>query len=532
MQSDTNWYRGKVLQVKNETCRVLNLEYGNVEILHKSCLRELDVQFSKVQSLITRAYFGIKSTETSESNLLSEIRASLTEGLLELNFEIVKKFKDGLMLEVFDAKSKENFFDKLVARKLAVRISENELEKILKEKSEILENFEEIIFSPDSTKPVENLIAEKEETIPKSQEEVKANSKIPGKITALTSPNDFYLFSVEDMENYKVMQDDIQILAPALPPLLDFECTTLCLAQQPFDNLWYRAKIIDSDETIITVVCVDNGKTFSIDNKIFLKVLPEQLQRKIFFGISSSLTLSIEYTCEENATQLMLQYVDTEIEFEVVLCTRDKTYVEVYVKETNIGDQLIEKDFAKRLEFFHSGSGFTSHINSLDDFYIQLEDDQLKLDAIGSILDRADGKFEKIVNPKVGDIVAAKFCDDECWYRAVIEEIESNGKFEVKFIDFGNLSETKEIGILDQSITELPRLSKHCRLSKPKNLINFSEAAEKKFQEISSNGATILQVNVVKPGDVTEVEIFCDGKNIIDILTPLCSIHNDHNDDF
>lgn len=522
------------MQFKGETCRLLNLEYGNVEILHKSCLRELDAQFSKVPSLITRAYFGIKATEKSESKLLSELQASLTEGLIELNFEVVKKFKDGLILEVIDAESKENFFDKLVARKLAVRINDNELERILKEKSEICEDFKEINLSPATTKLAESVTStEGEEPKQPQQEEVKPKSRISGKITALTSPNDFYLFSVEDVENFKIMQDDIQILAPALSPLLDFECSTLCLAQQPFDNLWYRAKIIDSDETIITVVCVDNGKTFSIDNKIFLKVLPEQLQRKIFFGISSSLALSIEHTCEESATQFMLPFVDTAIEFEIVLCTRDKTYVEVYVdEEKKIGDQLIEKELAKRLEFFHSGSAFTSHINSLDDFYIQLEDDQLKLDAIGSILDRANGKFEKITDPRVGDIVAAKFSDDECWYRAVIEEIGDNGKFDVKFIDFGNLSETKEIGVLDKSITELPRLSKHCRLSKPKNLINFSEAAEKKFQEISSNGATILQVNVVKPGEVTEVEVFCDGKNIIDILTPLCSIHNDNNDDF
>jgi hypothetical protein len=534
MQSaDTNWYRGKILQVKGETCRVLNLEYGSVEILHKSNMRQLDAKFSKIESLITRGYFGIKPTEISESNLLTEIRSSLTEGLIELNFEIVKKFKDGFLLEVIDAESKENFFDKLIGRKMAVRINENELEKILKEKIEIYEDFEEIIINVETTKLVESLTTTtEEETIPKSNEEVEVKSRIPGKITSLTSPNDFYLVSLEDMEHYKKMQDDIQILAPALAPLLDFECSTLCLAQQPFDNLWYRANIIDSDETIITVVCVDNGKTFSIDNKIFLKVLPEQLQRKIFFGISSSLPLSIEHTCEENATQFMLQYVDIEIEFEVVLCTRDKTYVEIYVNEESIGHQLIEKNFAKCLDYFLSGSGFTSHINSLDDFYIQLEEDQLKLDVISSIFDRADGKFEKVANPKVGDIVAAKFSDDEFWYRAVIEEIEDDGKrFDVKFIDYGNLSETKEIGILDESITQLPRLSKQCRLSKPKNLINFSEAAEKKFQEICSNGATVLQVNVVKPGKISEVEIFCDGKNIIDILLPLCSSLQKHNND-
>lgn len=529
---DSNWYRGEIKQIKGDTCRVFNLEYGNLEIVHRSNLRVLDQKFIKVGKLIERAFFAIKpNKDVRDSDLLKEMQSVFNDGLLELNFEVIKKFKDGSILEVIDSTSKENIFDKLVARKLAVKVGDDELEKIIQQTNyKKKEDFDEIILTPDSIVSV----PEKQDKVEEEIIEEEKSSRNFGKITAMTSPLDFYLVWSKDMINFNQIHTDIQILAPALAPLLDFECETLCLAQQPFDNFWYRAKIIDSDDnSIITVLCVDNGKTFSIDNKMSLKVLPEQLKRKTFFGISCSLPLLIKHSLEESATELLIPLADTEIEFEIVVCTPSKTYVEVFSKDENIAQQLIEKKLAKRYEIFQSGPCFTSHINSLNDFYIQLEEDQLTLDIIAKIMDRANGNFEKVKKPQVGQIVAAKFSDDDSWYRALIEEINDD-VYAVKFIDFGNVSETKEIGVLDETIVEIAQLSKRCRLLKPKNLINFSDAAENKFSEICANGATILQAKLIKPGDVTTVELFCDGKNIIDSLASLCNLHDhdDNNDDY
>lgn len=527
---DCNWYRGEIKKIKGDTCRVFNLEYGNLEIVHKTNLRVLDQKFLKVEKLIERAFFPIKpNKDFPESDLLKEMQSVFNEGVLELNFEIIKKFKDGSILEVIDSSSKENLFDKLVARKLAVRIGDDELDKIIKQTKCKEDDFDEIILTSVPNEPLSdrNEDETKEEV---GEEETDKKVRSHGKITAMTSPTDFCLVCSQGLISFNQIHTDIQILAPALPPLLDFKCETLCLAQQPYDNFWYRAKIIDSDDnSIITVMCVDVGKTFSIENKLSLKVLPEQLQRKTFLGISCSLPLSIEHALEEEATELLLTLVDTEIEFEVVLCTPDKTYVEIFSKNDNVGEQLIEKNLAKRFEIFQSGPCFTSHINSLNDFYIQLEEHQFKLDLIADIMDKAKGNFEKVKNPKVGQIVAAKFSDDDGWYRALIEEINAD-IFAVKFIDYGNLSETKDIGMLDETIIEMPQMSKRCRLLKPKNFINFSDAAEKKFAEICANGAIVLQVKVIKLGDVTTVELFCNGKNIIDSLASLCN--HDNIDDY
>lgn len=429
------------MQVKNETCMVRNMEYGNVEKTDKTKIFELVDKYAKEDRFLSEVYFTIKPTESDES-LLKEMQSLFKEGSEELKFEFITKFRNGHILEVLDLEN-QNFFDKLEAKKIAVRIDEKELSKLLDDQENVIEDLIEI--SPQAT-------VSETEVIPVIEiVENKRSNLIEGKITALTSPNDFYLTSLDSLSNFDKLQNDIQCFAPAMSPLLDFECGTLCLAQYPFDNLWYRAKIIDSDETIITVICIDNGKTFSIDNKISLKIHPEQLKHKSF-GMSCSLPVTIERKCEEDATTFMLQFVDLSVNFEIVLATQQKNYVEVSINAENISDFLVKKNLAKRIEIVQSGKGYTSHINSLSDFYIQLERDQLKLDLISKIFDRTNGKFDKVNDPKVNQIVAAKFNDDECWYRSRIESIDEDG-YMVKFIDYGNYSITKEIGVLEDSIT-------------------------------------------------------------------------------
>lgn len=522
-----------------------------MESVQRSNMRVLDERFKKYGRLVEKAYFNIKPCNCTDEQLLKEMLKLFNEGTKELKFEKVRSFRDGWIFDPIDPESGENLISVLVEKKkLAVRISDDELKQMLEKKVDVevkeekKETPKKIEKSPEK-QPEEEKPAT-EEIVSETDEEIiveppqpavistKPNDRITAKLTALTSPNEFYLSRVDMLPLFNQLHTDIQILACAMPPLIDFEYGTFCLAQGPFDNLWYRAKIIDSDESeqsiIVTVLCIDNGKTFSIDKKICLKNMPEQLQRKSFFGIPCSLAVKIERKCEDEATELLLKMVENDnVEYKVVLETPQLNYIELFYNDENITNMLVEKKLAHRIETFSSGTGYTSHINSISSFFVQLEVDQLKLDLISSIMERANGNFAKVPDPKVGQVVAAKFPDDDCWYRSRIEEIESNG-YIVAFIDYGNACLVKEIGVIDESVTELPAMSKACSLVKPKNIANFSEAAEKKFLEITANGATILHINVVKPGDVTEVELFCEGQNIIDSLTPLCKLEEDLNE--
>lgn len=49
-----------------------------------------------------------------------------------------------------------------------------------------------------------------------------------------------------------------------------------------------------------------------------------------------------------------------------------------------------------------------------------------------------DEVYEEVKQWKVNDKCVAQWVEDGCWYRSVIEKIESPDKVLVKFIDYGN----------------------------------------------------------------------------------------------
>lgn len=554
---DNNWYRSKIESIDGDKVKVFFCEYGNSEIVHSSKIRLLEEQFSKIDKLVVETFFAIKpASECDEKTVFNELTKRFENGGKEFGFEIMQPFASGWILEPIDNSKK--LFDELCEKKivqrinideLTIRINENEhkqnIKKIKKSPEKIMKSPEKIKKSPEKEKVIvkqstrESVIKldvqpmqqeppqlEQQTTV---EEKPSDPSHIPAKLMSLTSPTDFYMCRLDTLANFERLHNDIQIVSSSMPALLKFEEGTLCLAQQPFDHNWYRSKIVDCDEndSFVTVRCLDDGKTFSVD-KTSLRQMPPELENKQFFGISCSMPIRIERKREDEATKLLMSMIEDETEYTHVCSSRDKSknYIELFYKDENIADKLVSLNYAHRLDIVPAGKAFTSHINSLSDFYLQLADDQLKLDLISRFfeVDHADGKFEDVVNPEAGKIVTALFPEDGCWYRAKIESIEENG-FEVLFIDFGNTCRVQKIGAInEEAIAELPALSKRCCLAKPKGVNKFSELAEKQFSKICAKGETILEVRTVAPGVPAVVEVSYDGKDITEELLPLCKV--------
>ena len=187
--------------IKGDVCNLKNCEYGNMEQVHKSKMCPLTDEFASKEFYLSQAYFALKPLETEEK-LFKEMQEIFKDGGVEMKFEIVKKFKDGFILEVFDLIENENIFDELVAKNLAVRIKEDEL-------SEILDKRENSEAAHQNLEVKEEKLSEKS-----SKDQEKSSNLIRGKITALTSPNDFYLSSLDALESFKQLHIDIQCFAP------------------------------------------------------------------------------------------------------------------------------------------------------------------------------------------------------------------------------------------------------------------------------------------------------------------------------
>lgn len=554
--NDGNWYRSRIESISGDKIKVFHREYGNTETVSKSKIRVLDEKFAKMNDLAVTTYFAIKpASESDERTLFNEMMRLFEDGAKEFNFKMVQKLNNGWILEPIDQTSGKKVFDEFVRAKKAQRVSCNELQVLLE--ARVAEKLQEKPKepkkerkSPEKAKKVEKKPekvseVQPEVVVPKAEEETSKYdpSWIAIRMTAVTSPTDFYVSLVDEFQSFSQLHNDVQIIASGVAPLDEFEEGTLCLAQQPFDSCWYRAKIIDSDEAdvtehnvMITLRCLDDGKTFSVEDKKFLKIMPAALQRKKFFGISCSLPVKLERKCEEDVTDLMMSMMENVLHVTFLDDSPDDctSYVELFNESENVTDLLVSKKLAHRLEMIQSGKCYTSHINSATSFYLQFEIDQLKLDLISQYFEEANGKFEKC-RGKTGDIVAALFPDDQCWYRTRIESIESDG-YIVAFIDYGNTCLVKEIGeIIEPAIRELKAMSQHCTLKRPKDISCFSEAADKKFADICANGATILDVksSPVNPGEAAQVELFLDSRNISYDLFPLCDTSDnlDHGTD-
>ena len=64
--------------------------------------------------------------------------------------------------------------------------------------------------------------------------------------------------------------------------------------------------------------------------------------------------------------------------------------------------------------------------------------------------------------PKRGDIIAAKYTADNCWYRAKVTKIESKHNVELLFIDYGNseIVGTTALAVLPTACQGLPPQAK------------------------------------------------------------------------
>lgn len=519
---DSNWYRSRVEQIKGDIVEVTHCEYGNMESLHKSKLRALDDRFINLGELVVPAYFAIQPG--NEKSLLEELKLVFDEGSKCLQFKRIGKFHDGWILEPIDMKSNQNIIDELVREKKAERISSEKLFLLLNK--QFNENYSKIERKKTETphnKQSLNSKNVKSETGNRITTDVKNPNTSPPKphkcsqvrISALTSATDFFTIDIKDVKDYQKLHSDIQIISSGMGPLIDFNVSTFCLLKQPFDQQYYRAQVIYNDD-IVTVRCVDDGKTFSVDKKL-LKQMPEALKGKKFFATASSLCVNVSKAKDEESTDFLLQMVDKIFYGEVLCISVGKTYFELFHDQMKLSDELVSKKLVSRIEIISPGDGFTSHINSLSSFFLQMECDQLKLDAISKYFEDAKGDFDK-VEGNTGQIVAALFKDDGCWYRAKIEN-KQNDKYSVAFIDFGNICEVDKIGMLEDAIANLPRMSKHCSLHIPEQIRStLPPNADEKVKTLCANGETILQVNMIKPGDPIEVDIVINGVNLLDLL--------------
>ena len=119
-------------------------------------------------------------------------------------------------------------------------------------------------------------------------------------------------------------------------------------------------------------------------------------------------------------------------------------------------------------------------------FYVRFNSDSDKLINIETELQTIEEKGESLQHPlKRGQIIAARYEEDDKWYRAKIEEVNKgdNISYEVFFMDYGNYETVEQNNTLKlpTQLLEYPGLvylSKLAYLKVPRNEQPYTKECE------------------------------------------------------
>lgn len=563
---DSNYYRCRVEEFLNDDqINVRMIDYGSLEIVKKGDLKLLSDQFSASISVLAHKMFipakfeGDYSIEHLDINVEPKVR-------------ILDTYKTHFICDLLT--NGTSMIDSLEQCNMAKRLDVNQLKEMI-EQSEHEER--QLSSEPEmsqqqvtvETVPVEECatsnppmevapmevaqmdvsmdVAPETQSLPidltmntasecsmetSSVQQVNDEHKSARKIAFITHvdhPNRFYMQLDCDADAIDSIQRNLQIVAPQFPALSDFRAGQMCIAQYTVDEQWYRARIIDTDGEITSIQFIDWGNTDSITNNSLLKAPHSTLFEREAFAMACSLPIEPSSSTEwaESArNKLRDLMINHPLEFESISKDKDVNYVKLFVKadERDLVQELIEEQLAEPLEIICSGEiCFVSHINSLSDFFIQVDSDTEVLQKIELHLAQNVGSNGEVLkNPLAGTICAAQF-DDGQFYRArIVQVLPDSTGYEVEFLDYGNIFVTREVRLLMPEIAQLPHLRKRCLLKLPNDVLNWSDAAEQQFKEIGGDGATKFKVQLIKPGKAACIELFMDDNNVSDLLGELC----------
>ncbi|CAD7078047.1 unnamed protein product [Hermetia illucens] len=533
LSSDGNWYRAKIVSFdsNNFSAEVYYLDYGNIELIeNKDNIRELDQQFYECSALAIRFYFPIKSNKANDTAV--DTIKSLTENYV-LTLSIVERYQGCWIADIqSNSHSLINVLknDYSLTNGIDIEHAKNIIDndtsvEIIPQSPDIsnkTQSFEaEPVTAVSSVTEVGNTASGIVTTNERNEVPEVPNDMTAGYLSHCDNPGRFFLHLASTYPELQQLQDNIQIVAGSLPPLMTSVTGALCIALYTVDETWYRAKIIDSE--IMAVQFIDYGNTDVLTDSSYVKEMNEAFAGIPPFAIPCALPISPRNTTDwvDEANNIFNEAYDKTVYFSYITQNPKKNYVNLKIDGLNIAEKLIADGLARKLEVLKSGeNGFVSHINSLSDFYIQMESYADGLELIAGHLSDYEN-FNVLTDNSVGNVCAAIFPEDNCWYRAKILSHTPDGT-EVLFIDYGNTAITSELREISTEIANLPFLSKKCSLRMPDHILGWSDEAEAMFHELSAMGETVFVVELIEPSDHAIIDLYIGKRNILEDLEPLC----------
>ncbi|XP_011311904.1 maternal protein tudor isoform X2 [Fopius arisanus] len=488
--ADGFWYRAEVIDADEDIVTVRFVDFGNTDSITdiKNGIKYLPESMKSIKR------YGIKC----RLDLIPSGEEDWSEGTCEkfLMMATAEEFIDAVVtadgnpkrLELFVGD--ENIGDKLVEEKLAIKVDGVE------------DIFDEIIHR---------------ELDPRA-----------AFVSHINSPSEFWVQEEKFVADLETIADRF-VVADMFGRIEEVQEGSLCVAKFPEDQNWYRAKVISHGDTGTNVIYIDYGNS-AVSTEI--RQIPEDLaaipplSRKCCLPLPEGIEQWSEKACEEfsrmaddgatifildvieegetSKVKLILEGVDISIDL-IGLC--EKPVATIEERLSPLGEET-------------SPNVVVSHAVSPSEFWLQADCKIAELELMAEPLINAQS-FLPLTTLSEGTICAAKFPEDNHWYRAKIL-CHSESETEVLYIDYGNSAVTSELRALPEDIIKIPHLSMFSSLKLPEDVECWSQEACEKFIELAADGMTTFECVEMDEDDPSLVKLSLNGQDVVDILAPLC----------
>ncbi|XP_045158547.2 uncharacterized protein LOC123524421 isoform X3 [Mercenaria mercenaria] len=453
---DGCWYRAKIVKIDGNNCSVEFVDYGNLEATTFDNIKSITEPFVEAAPFV--------------------LQCSL-EGIVPMDVD-------------WSEDSVKKFEELAVGKDLSCEVVQGS----------------EVILKCDNTDIAEALV---ESGVAKRVEgSTRATSKTPGKhlsynkvtlpvqtvdvyVSHVISPGDFFVQLVDQEEKLNQLMEKISQIYESSADSLKIDTVlqgqAVC-AKYSEDEAWYRAEVTQIEGNKVTVLFVDygNSEETTITN---LRQLEDDIAEIPPYAVRCNLDkvkpAQGEWSEESGV------YFEAHTSEKVLQCQfLTGSNVCLILDSSNVVDALLEKGYACVIAEIESPSKqkgqftlqtvpadsvscYVSHVDDSGTLYIQLvcEEDTLSTE-VDKVQTLESNKPLDIEAVKKGDLVCARFTEDQSWYRAVVTST-CDDYVTVRFVDYGNSDEVKQTSDLralpeDHQVT--PPLAYACGLQGLKKL--------------------------------------------------------------
>ncbi|XP_049706830.2 maternal protein tudor isoform X1 [Helicoverpa armigera] len=473
--ADDQWYRAEILDADSDITTVRFIDYGNTDVLDNQpgLIKEMPEKLKETERYAVKTSVNAIPTGTGQWSEPSSEYFTQLVGDLANPVDALIVLKDvTTYVDIFV--NGQNLTDKLVSEGYATRSEETDC------------------------------------------------GDLPSCFAShVNSPSEFWI-QLETATSELQAMEAAMVDAENFPELTDKEEGVICAAKYPEDGAWYRAQVIVDGSEGTEVLFMDYGNA-SIANE--LRSLPDELKVKPALSRKCALQKprDIKWSRQSETRFNELAAEGATIFNVQFIASGDISIVELFLEGKSVTEELVglceelpaERPIPVGQDIYCTGK--VCYVNSLDEFYLHLDDATSNLDKVTVKMNESQ-EFEPASELKVGSICAAFWTEDEQWYRAKILEFCDVG-YHVQFIDYGNKAKCEEFRLLPEDLAAIEPLAKCCRLVTTFNDAALLEAGKNKLDELTLED-TSFQIQIldstVQP---VLVKLTYDGKDFISTIT-------------